>query len=53
MSWPIFQVTTLDTVDIYKKRVYTHPVGVMATSHGVQCQPNPSGFSICLGKKDC
>ena len=33
----------------YRIRVYTHPVGVLATSHGVQGQPDPSGFSIYLG----
>ena len=34
---------------IYRKRVYTYPVGDLATSLGVRWQPDPGGFSFCLG----
>ena len=32
-----------------RKRVYTYPVGDLATSLGVRWQPDPGGFSFCLG----
>ena len=34
---------------VYRKRVYTYPVGDLATSLGVRWQPDPGGFSFCLG----
>ena len=34
---------------IHRKRVYTYPVGDLATSLGVRWQPDPGGFSFCLG----
>ena len=47
---PLFMIIAYSTcIREYRKQVYTYPVGDLATSLGVRWQPDPGGFSFCLG----